>query len=189
MTAGILLLAAGQSRRYGADKRLARLPAGETLLRTSLALIAATALPATVCLRPHDHQLLAEIEAQGVSCVRCDRAALGMGATLAQGMAALPAWDAVIVMLADMPWIKPASLLELARVVTDRTIVVPVFREQRGNPVAFGRSYFGQLAECRGDQGARSVVMAHAQMVHELAVDDAGILLDVDHPDDLTANR
>ncbi|MEP0201813.1 MAG: nucleotidyltransferase family protein [Halioglobus sp.] len=189
MTVGVLLLAAGQSRRYGADKRLARLPAGETLLRASLALVLRTELPVSVCLRPDDVDLLAELSAQGLSVVSCDQAALGMGATLAQGMAALPPWDAVIVMLADMPWIKSASLLELARIVTDRTITVPVFRNQRGNPVAFGREYFGQLAECQGDQGARSVVMSHAPMVIEVAVEDEGILLDVDHPDDLSANR
>ncbi|MEP4484375.1 MAG: nucleotidyltransferase family protein [Halioglobus sp.] len=193
MTVGVLLLAAGQSRRYGADKRLARLPTGETLLRASLALVLRTELPVTVCLRPDDVNLLAELQAQEqeqeLSVVSCDRAALGMGATLAQGMAALPPWEAVIVMLADMPWIKSASLLALARIVTDQTIAVPVFRDQRGNPVAFGREYFDQLGDCQGDQGARSVVMSHASMVTEVAVEDEGILLDVDHPDDLSANR
>lgn len=185
MTVGVLLLAAGQSRRYGTDKRLATLHTGQTLLRTSLAKIAQTSLPVLVCLRPDDDELFAELEHRGLCCVRCDRAAQGMGATLAQGMATIPAWDAVIVMLADMPWVQPATVLELARVVSRETIAVPVFGGRRGNPVAFGRAYFDELGGCQGDQGARSLVLAHASAVLEVPVDDAGVLRDVDHPDDL----
>ena len=186
MTVGVLLLAAGRSRRYGVDKRLATLRTGQTLLRTTLAQIAQTSLPVQVCLRPDDDDLHAELEGQGFRCVRCDRARDGMGATLAQGMAALPEWDAVVVMLADMPWVQPSTVLELARTVTLQTIAVPVFSGQRGNPVAFGSAHFEELGRCQGDQGARSLVLAHASAVLEIPVDDAGILRDVDHPDDLS---
>lgn len=185
MTVGVLLLAAGQSRRYGADKRLATLHTGQTLLRTSLAQIAQTSLPVQVCLRSDDDALHAELERRGLCCVRCDRASGGMGATLAQGIAALPEWDAVVVMLADMPWVKPSTLLELARTVSHQTIAVPVFDGQRGNPVAFGRAYFDELAGLQGDQGARLLVVANVSAVLEVVVDDAGILRDVDHPADL----
>ena len=69
MRVGVLLLAAGLSRRYGADKRLATLHTGQTLLRTSLAQIAQTSLTVQVCLRPDDDDLHAELEGQGFRCV------------------------------------------------------------------------------------------------------------------------
>jgi molybdenum cofactor cytidylyltransferase len=185
VTAGILLLAAGQSRRFGSDKRVASLEGGQTLLCATLAHISATSLPVQICLRPDDAALQLELETKGFSCLRCDRAGEGMGATLAQGVAAIPDWDAVIVMLADMPWVQSATLRALVSKVTHDTIVVPVYQGRRGNPVAFGRMYFPALARCQGDQGARSLLRSHEQQVRDVRVDDPGVLRDIDCPADL----
>ena len=185
MTTGILLLAAGRSRRFGSDKRVANLADGQTLLRATLKRIFDTSLPVQICLRLDDTALQLELEKEGLRCVRCDRADDGMGATLAQGVAAMPDWDAVVVMLADMPWVRSATLLALASNVTRDSIVVPVYQGRRGNPVAFGRAHFPGLARCQGDQGARGLVRSHVQQVLEVRVDDPGVLRDIDRPDDL----
>jgi molybdenum cofactor cytidylyltransferase len=164
---------------------VASLGDGQTLLRTTLECISETSLPVQICLRPDDIALQQELEREGFSCVRCDRAGEGMGATLAQGAAAMPDWDAVVVVLADMPWVQSATLLTLVSKVTGDSIAVPVFQGRRGNPVAFGRAYFPELACCQGDEGARSLVRSHAQRVVNVSVDDPGILRDVDRPADL----
>jgi molybdenum cofactor cytidylyltransferase len=66
-------------------------------------------------------------------------------------------------------------------------IAVPVHRtahgQERGNPVAFSRRHLPQLLALTGDRGARGIVRDN--IVNEVAVDDPGILLDIDTPPDL----
>ncbi|XLZ67968.1 nucleotidyltransferase family protein [Massilia sp. SR12] len=63
-------------------------------------------------------------------------------------------------------------------------IAAPVHGGRRGNPVAFGRAHLQALLALEGDQGARSILKNNP--VNELAVDDPGILQDIDTPSDIT---
>ena len=188
MTAGILLLAAGNSRRFGdADKREALL-AGETrLLDATLSRCDASGLPLQVCLGVNDQVWLQELSQRGVKAMTCSRSPEGMGATLSQGVAQVSGWQAALVMLADMPRITPETLRAVAEQAAFDRIVVPVFKGQRGHPVAFGARFFGQLRTLTGDVGGRQLLRAHARAVMELAVEDEGVCLDVDTPAQLAA--
>jgi molybdenum cofactor cytidylyltransferase len=183
----VLLLAAGRSERFGSDKRLAITGTGQTLLWEVIDRIRVAGLPLRVCLRGEDTELAAALAARDVSALCCARARDGMGATLAEGAAALPPWRGVLVALADMPWIKTDSYRELADSVGPGSICVPCFQGSRGNPVAFGRDFFPGLRRCEGDRGARSLLARHAGCVREVAVDDAGILADIDYRAQLSA--
>jgi molybdenum cofactor cytidylyltransferase len=73
---------------------------------------------------------------------------------------------------------------KLAKAINQSTeIAVPVFQGRRGNPVAFGRSYFQNLIALQGDRGARMLLREHP--VIEVAVEDEGIHRDVDMPEDV----
>jgi molybdenum cofactor cytidylyltransferase len=187
VTTGVLLLAAGQSRRFGADKRHARLADDRSLLEAVLDTVAAAGLPVLVCLGPDDDSLQAMLAERGVESVICHNASQGMGATLAEGMAALPGWQAVVVGLADMPWVRPGTWRRLADAATPATICAPVYRGRRGNPVAFGSGFFAALRESSGDIGARALVESERDHLLLVDVDDPGVLRDVDLPSDLSA--
>lgn len=73
-----LVLAAGFSRRFGSDKRCARLSSGQTLLATSLALPCAQLDEVWVVLRPEDDSTALGIPPQ-VQVIRCADSQLGMG--------------------------------------------------------------------------------------------------------------
>ncbi len=182
---GILALAAGRARRFGTDKRLARLESGERVLGAFLARAGASGLPILLCLGEQDSGLATEMASAGVACLLCRRAREGMGGTLAEGAARIPGWDGVLVALADMPWIQPETYRLLARSLATDGICVPVYRGQRGHPVGFGSAFFGELVRLGGDAGARSVLARHPGAIREVAVDDHAVLLDIDHPGDL----
>ena len=57
MTVGVLVLAAGSSRRFGADKRKAIFESGQTVIERTLANIAAAELPCRVCLGMDDAEM------------------------------------------------------------------------------------------------------------------------------------
>lgn len=92
--------------------------------------------------------------------------------------------DAVLMCLADHPFISREVIdaIILAHERTHRPIVVPTHGGGRGHPTLFARPLFAELLAAPLDQGARVVVRAHANEVLELPVDEAGILADVDTP-------
>ena len=66
------------------------------------------------------------------------------------------------------------------------SIVVPVYRGERGNPVLFDAGLREALLALSGDRGARDFIESHPELVTRLAV-DARIPKDIDTPEDLVA--
>jgi molybdenum cofactor cytidylyltransferase len=113
----------------------------------------------------------------------------GMGSSLRLAAQALsPDAEAVVVGLADMPEIAPATIAALVaawRPLGPHGIVAPVFNGRRGHPVVFGASHIPALRALGGDSGARSILRDHASDLSLVAVDDPGVLVDLDTPADL----
>lgn len=176
-----LLLAAGRSRRFDGDKRLATLPCGRTLLRASIENALHVFNEVWVVLREEDDTELLGVPLE-VNVVRSPQADLGMGQSLASGIAALmpSSADAVAVLLADMPWIQPATLQSLASMANPRRIALPGHDGQRGHPVIIGRDFWPLLLNLEGDQGAKSIIKSHPERCDVLVCEDPGILRDAD---------
>lgn len=188
-----VILAAGASRRFGAaDKRLARLPSGRTLLAATLSTASAAFSRLRVVLREDDEPVALGLPAD-TPILRAPRAADGLGASLADAFAALAADPALAeapaaaVLLGDMPNIAPATLEALRDRAAPGRIVRPRHAGRAGHPVLFGRDFWAELAALGGDEGARHVVGRHRARCHELEIDDTGIHLDIDVADDLSA--
>ena len=185
MKVGVLLLAAGRSNRFGSDKRFALLENGKTVLETTLAAIVKSGLPVMVCLAPQDEHGVRLCKQAQVSYIECHSAPMGMGSTLAEGVSGLPGWNGVLIALADMPWIVPATYGQLAEALSVNHIARPMFSGRAGNPVGFGGKYFKELSVLCGDTGARSLVVEHTDSVINVDCSDPGVLRDVDIPGDI----
>lgn len=182
-----LILAAGRGVRFGADKRLARLPDGRTLLETTLMRHAGLSAPLLVVLRPDDEAASALVRSHGAQALICEDAHLGMGHSLACGARALLAQtevEGVVIDLADMPWVSAHTLRLIRQGLAERgQAVVPVYQGRMGQPRGLPASCLAALARLQGDEGARHIVSWQGA-VH-LDVDDPGILQDIDRPSDL----
>jgi molybdenum cofactor cytidylyltransferase len=188
VTIGVLLLAGGFSRRFGSDKRMAGFRNRQSLLEASVTSVQRAGLPLLVALRGTDADLAAFLAARGVDTVHCPGSTLGMGHTLAEGLAGRPAsWTGVIIALGDMPLIRPETFRLLRDRVGPGLIAVPEFEGKRGHPVAFDAHYFNQLLQLTGDQGASGILALHEASVVRVPVDDGGIVLDIDSPAQLTS--
>ncbi|MDZ7851197.1 MAG: nucleotidyltransferase family protein [Halomonas sp.] len=184
-----LVMAAGCSRRFGAaDKRLARLGEGGTLLAAAVERAAAAFDDCYVVLREDDNPGALGLSSD-TGLIRAPHADQGLGSSLADATAVLldemPGFETVAVLLGDMPDIAPATLATLSRAASRDTILCPVYRGRRGHPVLFGRALWVELAALRGDRGAREVVRRHASCLRLIHVEDPGIHRDVDTPDDI----
>lgn len=181
-----ILLAAGQGRRFGADKLLHPLPDG-----TPLALAAARALKAAcpravAVLRPDQTSLSALLTDAGLAIVICPEAGAGMGHSLAAGVAATQDADAWLVALADMPFVRSTTHARIVAALADgASLAAPTFNGQRGHPVGFTAEWRDALLALSGDVGARAILSRHANRLSLIDGDDPGVLCDVDTPADL----
>jgi molybdenum cofactor cytidylyltransferase len=192
MKTGAILLAAGFSRRFGDVKLKAVLPNGNSVLQQSLHNLSKGISDIILVSRQEliEYGILKAIPSDDIpyQLVLCSDAQGGMGHTLACGVRALPAdWDACLICLGDMPFVSPATFKQLVSAATPDNILIPSYQGQCGHPVCFGRGFFPSLASSRGDTGARDLIKQHKNRVIELALDDPGILKDIDTPEDLAA--
>lgn len=139
--------------------------------------------PVLAVVRPGDTTLAQVLQQHGVSVTVCPQADAGMGASLAHA-ASLAADDVpVLVALADMPAIRPATFNAVqAALCRGASLVQPVWRDQPGHPVGFHPRWLPALRALHGDEGARRLLRAHADEVMRLPVDDAGVVMDIDTP-------
>lgn len=184
-SAGVLVLAAGQSRRFGSQKLMQPLADGRPMLLHSLEVAESLGLPVTLVVDAQQPELLRLLQGRAVQALPVEQADQGMGANLARGVTACSDWQGWLVMLGDMPFIKTATLKAVMAQASVENIVVPVFRGQRGHPVWFGRSFKEQLIQLSGDQGGRGILQSCWDQVAEMAVDDPAIHWDVDTPAEL----
>ena len=103
-----------------------------------------------------------------------------------------PRPDAALVALVDHPAIAASTVQRLLGAWSEAgaaspppAIVVPTHEGRRGHPVLFAAHVWAELLATPDELGARAVVHADAARVLEVPVDDAGVRVDVDTPDDL----
>ncbi|MEX2367433.1 MAG: nucleotidyltransferase family protein [Pseudohongiellaceae bacterium] len=182
---GILILAAGSSHRFGGDKREALLDTGRSLLETTMQQIPDSFIHKALVLRSEDARLAKKYSKAGWQICVAQDAGLGMGHSLAAGIAAVEKWPAVLIGLGDMPYIRGATYGLLQEALCRHSIVAPLYQSRRGNPVGFRQQFFPELETLQGDLGARNILEKHAPECHMQDCDDPGILKDVDRPEQL----
>jgi molybdenum cofactor cytidylyltransferase len=183
-----IVLAAGSSRRMGTPKQLLELK-GKTLLEHTLANVRAARIGDIVLvLGANAEKIQACVATEDLKVVVNAGHEQGMGTSLRTGLAAVkPEMEAALIVLADQPFIQPSTLRAIveSRQRTGAKITVPLYKGFRGNPVLLDRSVFPELMGLSGDVGCRAIFGSHVEGIHKLAVDDVGVLIDIDSPEDL----
>jgi molybdenum cofactor cytidylyltransferase len=179
-----ILLAAGKSRRMGSCKQL--LPLGESTVigRCIVALVTGGASEIVVvvseegngvaeAVRDYPVRIAVNPECEGdmASSVRAGRDALTAGA------------NGVIVSLCDYPLVSAGTINSLVVEHGDSSgsIIIPCHKERRRHPLLFPRTILNELAE---EQTLRDLVRRDPNRIRSLDVDDQGVLLDMDTPED-----
>ncbi len=181
-----ILLAAGSATRFGGAKLAAALPNGTSVGVSACRNLAAAVDAVIAVVRPGDEMIAGALAANGARVSVCPRASDGMGASLAWGVRAAPVATGWIIALADMPWIDPETIVKVATVLRQGgPLTAPRFKGARGHPVGLSARFFDQLVALSGDEGARHLLARYATSMHFIDVNDAGVLRDIDTPQDL----
>ena len=187
-----VVLAAGKSSRMGANKLLADL-GGQPMIRRTVAAMRQAADETIVVTGRDAGEVRAALEGLPVRFVHNENFAEGLSTSLRAGIAALsPDTDAAVIALGDMPLVTADAVRRLIAAYSPaehRSVIVPVFGAERGNPVLWGRQHFDALKQLTGDRGARALFDQYADEIVEVAMADDAVLMDADTPEALAALR
>ncbi|RKS23842.1 molybdenum cofactor cytidylyltransferase [Pseudomonas sp. WPR_5_2] len=188
---GVIVLAAGQGSRFRQvagdekDKLLADCTGRDGAVRSVIEHVLVnlpTELGRRVLVTTADRpQVIRMAKAYGCEIALVE--STGMGDSIAAGVATCAQLNGWLMVLGDMPFILPSSIEQVTAQVMDDCISVPVQEGEYGHPVGFGRDFGPGLMALSGDRGAKAL-FAQGRVV-EVAVDDPGVLWDVDVPEKL----
>ncbi|WP_371373136.1 NTP transferase domain-containing protein [Thalassotalea aquiviva] len=186
-----LVLAAGISSRYGSDKRLS---SPEHLTKPLL-------LQTLESVKPHydmlfviqnaqDQHIAKLLGNQDVFVLTAPSSPIGLGHSIAAGVQQiqklLPATSVqtLTLLLADMPFIQPSTMVKLKQFAKPNRIIRPSYQGQPGHPVCFGVDYIDDLSNLTYPLGAKPIIEQHKQNLVEIKVNDVGVIKDIDTPAD-----
>lgn len=183
---GVIVLAAGRSRRLGQAKQLL-LVDGETMIHRSVRLALATDPTDCVVVCGPDPGLLAQAVADlACRCIACMDAEHGLSASLRCGLAALDESCAgALILLTDQPDLDAAHLQALREAWSGQCdgAAASGYAGTLGVPALVPRAWFTDLAGLQGDSGARELLRARVDRVR--VVNAAQLERDIDSPGDL----
>jgi molybdenum cofactor cytidylyltransferase len=188
---GILVLAAGQSRRFGSDKLMAKMPDSRPVIAHSLEPLLSLAqnnnLPLCVITRADNGPLIDYLTTENIAYSISNDAHLGMGHSIADGVTSNPNWQGWLIALADMPNVSMDLLDNLLAKIQENTnkVVRPLIssndKKIPAHPVYFPKRYGEALKSLTGDSGGKGIIKHQILLTHiesELIVEE--VMIDVD---------
>jgi len=188
MSLHILVLAAGASTRLGQPKQLVKLGGRPALHRVVSNAVAIAGHSVTVVIGAYARDMTHLLGHSPASVIVNREWEEGMASSIRRGLAALPAaCDAVMVLLGDQVAVTGDDLKRLVSAwkEQDSVIATATYERHVGVPAIFPRVCFSELAELRGDHGARLVLERNSYRLVRVPMPNAAI--DLDTPEDLAA--
>ncbi len=188
-----IILAAGESRRFGRKNKLFLRYGSETILEASVKHILDSRVDGTVVVVGHQADRVKDI-LKKYSCptVINPNYREGMGSSVVVG---IDYWlerigrsptAGFLFTLSDQPSIPTAVIDKLIDKYRDTGagIVVPVFNGRRGHPSILNQKYADEIRQAAGRWGAREVILSHPDKILSVPVDEEGVIRDIDTPED-----
>jgi molybdenum cofactor cytidylyltransferase len=179
--------AAGMSTRMGSHNKLLLVIDGKTLIERAVDTVIASNIDEAIVVVGHQQEMVkAVLAGRNVVIVENPSYREGMASSIRAGVAAVSTGaKAVMICLADQPWLEPADLNRIISAMDDaraagKNIVVPFFNGQRGNPVILDASYRRAMIDVVGDIGCRKIIKQHPDEVYVLEMETDHVVRDVD---------
>jgi len=183
-----VVLAAGASTRFGSAKQLVRV-AGRPLLHTAVTRSSEVTGNALMVVLGSGAAELAPLLKHSPGSVLINHEwREGLGSSIRAAVLRLPpSCSGVMLVLADQAAVTADDLKRLAGTWRKQPqyIAAALYSGTCGPPVIFPRSAFRELAELRGDVGARALLQRNADRLVRVPMPSAAI--DLDTPEDLLA--
>ncbi|GAB3032857.1 nucleotidyltransferase family protein [Bowmanella dokdonensis] len=187
MKLAVVLLAAGQSRRFGGIKQLASV-GGQPMICHSLRAYEKLAADKVVLVLGANRDKIAPVLPDWVELLDVEDWRLGMGTSLARAVQSLDnGLTHVLVGLADQIAVGRQHIQSLIQASRQHphSIIAAAYGQDVGVPAIFCRADFTALGQLQGDRGAKSLLRAQRHRLVPVPMPQAGF--DIDTPEQLQA--
>ena len=184
----LVLLAAGESRRYGGIKLLDEID-GKKLYLYGLELVRQLKVEKKVVVTRYE-EIRKKAEKWGREAVWNEETQLGISHSLQLGLRRvleeLPEIDGVLFLVCDQPYLTTDTVEKMLTAFSkgEKEILCPVSvgkgQEALGNPCIIGKSYFEELFSLEGDVGGKRVIRRHLEEVQSFYIREERELEDID---------
>ena len=182
----MVILAAGEGRRYGGIKQLAPIQNKPMLLHVMEHCRACPDTDLYVVLGAHEKAIRAQIDRGETSVLLNENWRDGIASSIRAATEKLQFdYDALCFIGGDQPFVPTARLQRMIscwQLNPDR-IFCAAYGDTYGIPALFPQRYFTHLLELRGDQGAKSLLKEEGPMVEHIDIPEAA--MDIDTPEQL----
>ena len=183
-----ILLAAGESKRFGNKNKLTEIINGKPIISHILdTLFEIFDLFDIIVIVGYEHKIIKNlIFNKDIKILENLDYKKGIGTSIALGVNNLDTdIDGVMIIPADMPYINSMDLINLEKKFMELNCVKVVMPEHNsiiGNPVILPRSYFNTLKSLKNDFGARSLIKKKDVITFKTGF---GTIFDIDTKDEL----
>lgn len=189
---GGIVLAAGESRRFGDGNKLLASVEGTPIVRRSAATLLDSRLDDVVTIVGHEADAVQDaLDDLEMATRRNEEYTEGQSTSVREGIVASRerGWDAAVFALGDMPFVSSSTVNTLLDAYTagEGSIVAAAYEGMRGNPVLFDASHFDTLTRVTGDRGGRRILEENSDSVL-VETEDRGTVRDIDSEADLERN-
>jgi molybdenum cofactor cytidylyltransferase len=182
MTA-IVILAAGSSSRFGSPKQNVNYK-GETLLQLAIKNALAVSETVLVILGANREFIEHSIKDQPVDILYNSDWTEGMASSIRLAVDKLQSdylqITSVLLMLCDQPYADKAILQQLVAAAAENEsgIIASAYNDTLGAPVLFKAKYFPYLLALKGQEGAKKLILQHADDVRSVPFPSGGVDID-----------
>ena len=188
---GIIILAAGESKRMGSPKQLLQIEGKSLVHRTAEIALATDCYPVVMVIGANKPQIAPEIVDLPLTIIDNPMWHEGMSSSVKIGLAGVymtyKEVEAVIILVCDQPYLSVSLLERMVEIYTTKKprLIACRYGEELGVPALFDRTLFEELLDLKGDKGAKPVLMKHLDEAHILQFEAGSI--DLDTPDEYQA--
>lgn len=181
---GGIVLAAGASKRLGQPKALVEFE-GEAAVARCVRLLSEAGCDDVVVVLGADQKAIQKaVPNDAARIVANPDWEQGQTTSLKKGLGSLDVSCCFLIWPVDRPAVRGTTVKALLE-QDEKQIRIPTFEGRRGHPVHFEAALREEILALGDNQPLHDVVHKNPRRVHEFAVDDPGILLNVDTPPDL----
>ena len=185
---GAIILAAGNSSRFGDENKLLAKFGEKTVIETTINNIAKLFKKdeITIVLR-NKSKLPNFLKFLPYKLTIVLQENFGISESIKQGLNNFITKDGVIICLGDMPGVSASTYSKIRNSLSEQEnkIIVPVYKGTSGNPIGIPRKFYGKLKKISGDLGFKQLFSQLKKNISFIEIDDMYILKDIDTKKDL----
>ncbi|MCY0884243.1 MAG: nucleotidyltransferase family protein, partial [Acidianus infernus] len=178
MKIGAVILAAGESKRFGKNKLLEKIN-GKSIIENVLENVD---IERVIVVGKYAEELLPYLKNEIV--IYNPKWKEGISSSIKLGLRFFQNYDGVLIVLGDMPFVKREDIHKIINTFNlDCNAVIPTYKGNWGNPVLLNRKIFDKVMEITGDEGAKKILKTTENLC--FAECDYGVIVDIDTVNDL----